>query len=220
LIGKLNKKNYRIHTPTAVLGIRGTDHEIIFVAPDSELAKLASVGTYDRVYSGSTTLTNDKGTIAIEPKQMGYVAAPDQKPQLKSVDTRLFTTEREPLYPFDGRWATTLVCEDTTGPKGFVKGYTWEFDVIVEHGNLSGQYGTSGTPGSGTFIGQVNGDGTVDINAQGLTGKTDYTIGKVARGTPFDYPMNGKFSRSTGHATRTKHRPCVATFAKRPEEAK
>jgi hypothetical protein len=215
LIGKLNKKSYRIHTPMAVLGIRGTDHEIIFVAPGSGLAKLAPVGTYDKVYSGTTTLTNDRGTIAIAPKQMGYVAAPDQKPQLKPVDAKLFAAEQEPSYPFDGRWATQLVCADTTGEKGLVKGYTWEFDVTIEQGRLNGQYGKPGTPGSGTYVGQVKNDGSVGINAQGLTGKTDYTVGKVARGTPFDYPMNGKFSGSTGHATRTKLRPCEATFTRK-----
>ena len=48
----------------------------------SEAAKLSRLGTYDTVYSGSTTLTNDKGTVVIAPKQMGYVAAPDQKPDV------------------------------------------------------------------------------------------------------------------------------------------
>lgn len=215
LIGKLHKNKYRIITPTASLGIRGTDHEILYVAPDSDLAKLAPVGTYDKVNSGATTLTNDKGTIAILPKQMGYVAAPDQKPQLKPVDTRLFIAETEQLFPFDGRWATKLVCDETTGPKGLVKGYTWEFDVTIGHGKLNGQYGKPDTAGSGTFVGQVQNDGTVDIDARGLTGRTDYTVGKVARGTPFDYPMKGKFSGLTGHATRTKLRPCEATFSKR-----
>jgi len=213
LIGKLNKKNYRVVTPTAILGIRGTDHEVLYVAPGSDLAKLSAVGTYDKVNSGATTLTNDKGTVAILPKQMGYVAAPDQKPTLQPVNIKLFTAE-ETLYPFDGRWATTLVCDDTTDKKGFVKGYTWLFDVTIEHGKLNGQYGQPGTPSSGTYAGQVQSDGTVDIDAHGNTGKTEYTVGKVARGTPFSYPMKGKFSGSTGHATRTKTRPCEATFTK------
>ncbi len=213
LIGKLNKKNYRVVTPTAILGIRGTDHEVLYVAPGSDLAKLSAVGTYDKVNSGATTLTNDKGTVAILPKQMGYVAAPDQKPTLQPVNIKLFTAE-ETLYPFDGRWATTLVCDDTTDKKGFVKGYTWLFDVTIEHGKLNGQYGQPGTPSSGTYAGQVQSDGTVDIDAHGNTGKTEYTVGKVARGTPFSYPMKGKFSESTGHATRTKTRPCEATFTK------
>jgi hypothetical protein len=218
LIGKLHKKSYRIVTPSAALGIRGTDHEILYVAPGSDLAKLSPVGTYDKVNSGATTLTNDKGTIAILPKQMGYVAAPDQKPVLQPVNTRLFTAE-EPLYPFDGRWATKLVCDDTRDKKGLVKGYTWAFDVTIEHGKLKGQYGQPGKPGSGTYIGQVQSDGTVAIDAHGNTGKTEYTVGKVTRGTPFSYPMKGKFSGSTGHATRTKLRPCEATFTKRQEMA-
>jgi hypothetical protein len=139
---------------------------------------------------------------------------------LQPVNAKLFAVEAEPSYPFDGRWATKLVCEDTNGPKGTVKGYTWEFDVTIEHGQLNGQYGEPGKPSSGTYVGQVQNDGTADINVQGLTGKTDYTVGKVARGTPFDYPMTGKFSGSTGHATRTKLRPCEATFTKQQEKAK
>jgi hypothetical protein len=213
LIGKLHKQNYRIVTPSATLGIRGTDHEILFVAPGSELAKFSAVGTYDKVNSGATTLTNDKGTIAILPKQMGYVAAPDQKPILQPVNAKLFTLE-EPLYPFDGRWATTLVCDDTTDKKGLVKGYTWKFDVTIEHGKLNGQYGQPGEPSSGTYTGQVQSDGTVDIDAHGKTGKPKYTVGEVAPGSPFFYPMTGKFSGSTGHAIRTKLRPCEATFTK------
>ena len=214
LIGKLHKKNYRIVTPTAVLGIRGTDHEILYVAPGSALAKLSAVGTYDKVNSGATTLSNDKGTVAILPKQMGYVAAPDKKPLLQPVNTKLFTAETEPLFPFDGRWATKLVCDDTRDKKGFVKGYTWLFDVTVDHGKLKGQYGEVGAPSSVTYIGQVQRDGKVDIEARGNTGKTEYTVGRVARGSPFSYRMKGELSGSSGHATRTELRPCEATFTR------
>ncbi len=214
LIGKLHKKNYRIATPSAVLGIRGTDHEILFVAPGSDLAKLSPVGTYDRVNSGATTLTNDKGTISILPKQMGYVAAPDQKPQLQPVNSKLFILDVNLSNPFDGRWSVKLVCDDTRDKTGLVKGYTWKFDVKVENGKLEGQYGQVGSPSSGTFVGQVQRDGTADIDAHGYTGKADYSIGRVTKGTPFSFPMTGKFSGSAGHATRTKLRPCEATFEK------
>ena len=214
LIGKLHKKSYRVVTPSAVLGIRGTDHEILFVAPGSDLAKLSPVGTYDKVNSGTTTLTNNKGMVAILPKQMGYVATPDQKPRLQAVDTKLFTVDADTANPFDGRWSVKLVCDDTSGAKGLVKGYTWKFDVKIEKGKLEGQYGQLDSPGSGTFVGQVQRDGTVDIDAHGYTGHSEYTVGKVARGTFFSYPMKGQLSGSTGHATRTKLRPCEATFVK------
>lgn len=214
LIGKLNKKGYRIGTPWAVLGIRGTDHEILFVAPGSNLAKLSPAGTYDKVNSGATTLANEKGMIVILPKQMGYVSAPDQKPKLQPVNPKLFTVDAEISNPFDGRWSVKLVCDDTKDKTGLVKGYTWKFDVIVDNGKLEGQYGLAGSPSSGTFVGQVQRDGTANIEAHGYTGKADYTVGRVARGTPFSFPMKGNFSGSTGHATRTKLRPCEASFEK------
>ena len=214
LIGKLHKKNYRIVTPNAVIGIRGTDHETYLVVAGTALAKLSPVGTYDKVNSGETTLTNDKGSISILPKQMGFVATADQKPQLQPVNPKLFSVEKDPLDQFNGRWSTKLVCDDTKDKKGLVKGYKWEFDVIVKQGKLSGQYGEIGAPSSATFVGQVQRDGKVDIEARGNTGKTDYTVGRVARGTPFSYQMNGEFSESTGYATRTQLRPCKATFTK------
>jgi hypothetical protein len=219
LIGKEHKKSYRIATPTAILGIRGTDHEVLFVAPGSDLAKLSPVGTYDKVNSGATTLTNDKGTVAILPKQMGYVAAPDQKPVLQPVNSKLFTAE-EPLYPFDGRWATKYVCDDVTA-KGRItrrdivfKGYTYEFDTTIEHGKLQGQYGEIGSPDSVTFEGQVQHDGAVDILGHSYTGKTVYAVGRAAKGTPYAHAMKGKFSGSSGQATQTEVRHCEATFAK------
>jgi hypothetical protein len=216
------------------------------------------VGAYDTVYSGSTTLTNDKGTVVIEPKQMGYVAAPDQTPKLQPVDTKLFapvepvvqkpevpapvakpvattpppaptppvTTPAVPAppaaaqpakveYPFDGRWATTLVCDDTVDRKNEnIKGFTWRFDMTIDHGKLSGQYGQVEQPGSSTFTGDVQSDGKVMFDARGLIGKSEFTLGKRARGLPFYFQMQGELSGSTGHATRTKDRPCQATLNK------
>lgn len=261
LVGKLHKANYRIKTVSAVLGIRGTDHEVYLVLAGSEAAKFSPVGTYDTVYSGSTTLTNDKGTVVIEPKQMGYVAAPHQKPKLQPINTKLFIPVAEPVvtkptaqtpppfampaaapppavtppdttpaaeapppvvaqpakveYPFEGRWSTKLVCDDTTDAKNeFIKGFTWLFDVTIDHGKLSGQNDKVGLPGSGTFTGEVQSDGKVRFDARGLIRNSEFALGKRARGSPFYFQMEGEFSGVTGHATRTAGRPCQATFTK------
>ena len=91
LIGRINKANYRITTPFATLGIRGTDHEILVVAPGSAMALLAPIGTYNKVNLGETTLTTGKGTISILPNQMGYAGGADQMPQLQPLNSRLFS---------------------------------------------------------------------------------------------------------------------------------
>lgn len=97
LIGQKNKSNYRISTPVATIGIRGTDHEIVVVTPDSPLAAVAPVGTYNKVNMGETIMTSEKGTISILPNQMGFTGAADQMPQLQPVNLKLFTITPAPL---------------------------------------------------------------------------------------------------------------------------
>ena len=96
LIGKINKPNYRITTPAATLGIRGTDHETFVVAPGSPMASVASAGTYNKVNLGETSMTTGKGTISILPNQMGFAGAADQMPQLQPLNLDIFTVAPAP----------------------------------------------------------------------------------------------------------------------------
>lgn len=96
LIGKINKPNYRITTPAATLGIRGTDHETFVVAPGSPMAAVASAGTYNKVNLGETSMTTSKGTISILPNQMGFAGAADQMPQLQPLNLNIFTVAPAP----------------------------------------------------------------------------------------------------------------------------
>ena len=70
LIGKHNRRNVRLLTPVATIGIRGTDYEVIHVTGD--VPGLA--GTYNKVYSGATTLQSSRGSLALESGQIGFVA--------------------------------------------------------------------------------------------------------------------------------------------------
>lgn len=75
-IGKTAPRNYQVITPTATVGIRGTDHETV-IAEDG-----AEAGTYDRVYSGETALETASGSVFLQSGQTGRAAARDQLPQL------------------------------------------------------------------------------------------------------------------------------------------
>lgn len=115
---------------------------------------------------------------------------------------------------FDGRWAVLLVCEDVKDKGGLIKGYTNRFFVDVREGRLKGQRGKVGQSDSLTLDGVIQPDGTAEINANGLTGNPDYSVGRVQSSRPFAYHLRGTFSQRSGKATRIELRPCEATFFK------
>ncbi|MGH8795771.1 MAG: hypothetical protein ACREXI_01835 [Caldimonas sp.] len=118
--------------------------------------------------------------------------------------------------PFDGQWSVLLVCPDTTDKKGLVKGYEYTFAVSIRDGAIEGTHGAKGHPASIVYTGNVSDDGTLEINAVGNTGRSDYSVGKVARGTQYGYTMQGKLTGTSGQATRRELRPCTATFTRSP----
>lgn len=63
-IGKLHPGGYRINTPMATIGIRGTDHEPLYIPP-GEARGDETPGVYDRVNEGVALLTNEAGTVDI-----------------------------------------------------------------------------------------------------------------------------------------------------------
>src|SRR5260221_1864213 len=78
-IGKFNSRGYQIHTPSATIGIRGTDHETRYIPEGSSEGE---PGTYDRVYAGETYIETDAGRTEIEKDQSGYQSArPREKPR-------------------------------------------------------------------------------------------------------------------------------------------
>lgn len=70
-IARDRPKAYRIKTVTATIGVRGTDHEPAYVAPDT---KGAEPGTYDKVNKGETYIENRKGRVVVKPKQSGFAS--------------------------------------------------------------------------------------------------------------------------------------------------
>jgi hypothetical protein len=73
LIGHLNKENYKIKTPTATIGIKGTDHEPMFI-PNPAPGQVAQgvPGTYDKVNSGGVFIQTLTGSIDVKPNQIGF----------------------------------------------------------------------------------------------------------------------------------------------------
>ncbi|MGQ0708903.1 MAG: FecR family protein [Rhodoferax sp.] len=78
-IGKFNAPGYRIATPTATVGIRGTDHEVtVLLAPDGD----DGAGTYDSVLEGATVLRSHAGEeLGLQAGEDGFVDAAQPAPR-------------------------------------------------------------------------------------------------------------------------------------------
>ncbi len=68
-IGRYNSKAYQVRTPTATVGIRGTDHETRYIPPGSADGE---PGTYDKVFSGETSIQTVAGFADVTPEHAGY----------------------------------------------------------------------------------------------------------------------------------------------------
>jgi len=69
-IAKLGARNYSVQTPTATIGVRGTEHEPMVIPEGS---KRGDPGTYDRVYAGETAIQTPQGSVNVRPNQAGFV---------------------------------------------------------------------------------------------------------------------------------------------------
>ena len=86
-ISKTAPRNYRFVTPTATVGVLGTDHEAAVV--DEGVA----AGIWNRVIEGSTVLTTSAGRleqISGAPSAVGHVQMGDQAPLAAAAPTGLF----------------------------------------------------------------------------------------------------------------------------------
>ena len=70
-IGRTNRAGYKIATPTATIGIRGTDHEPAYYPPGAYSDR--DPGTYDKVNDGESFIRNPKGEVAVKPGQYAFV---------------------------------------------------------------------------------------------------------------------------------------------------
>ncbi len=96
LVGKLNRRNFRVRTPVATIGIRGTDFEARYCLGDCD----APDGLYHRVFVGGTDLSNPGGSRSGNPGEFYHVPGPNSPPQgIGSQQAKPLTDE--PMPPAD-----------------------------------------------------------------------------------------------------------------------
>lgn len=74
-IGKYNRNNYSIKTVTATIGVRGTDHEPMYIPPAVPgMPPIGEPGVYDKVNSGRIVVKNQFGEVEFEKGQAAFVS--------------------------------------------------------------------------------------------------------------------------------------------------
>ena len=68
-IGKYRPQSYVVRTPTATIGIRGTDHEPMVIP---EGAVEGEPGTYDKVNAGGTSIKTPQGSVDVSEHQAAF----------------------------------------------------------------------------------------------------------------------------------------------------
>ena len=68
-IGKYHPKSYSINTPTATIGIRGTDHEPMVIPEGSSDG---DAGTYDKVNAGGSFINTPQGNVDVTPNHAAF----------------------------------------------------------------------------------------------------------------------------------------------------
>ncbi len=68
-IGKYHPKSYSINTPTATIGIRGTDHEPKVILEGSSEG---DAGTYDKVNAGGSFINTPRGNVDVTPNHAAF----------------------------------------------------------------------------------------------------------------------------------------------------
>ena len=82
-IGKKNKASFRLTTPVATMGIRGTDFTGRYCKDDCP-ASNGKNGLFVDVINGGVSMTNKGGTSNFDKDSNGYVSSPSQAPKVIS----------------------------------------------------------------------------------------------------------------------------------------
>jgi hypothetical protein len=74
-LGRTNRAGSKVVTPTATIGIRGTDHEPYVLSAELATSTSNREGTYDKVNRGGTTMEVGENKLDIDAGRVGFVRA-------------------------------------------------------------------------------------------------------------------------------------------------
>lgn len=111
-VGQEDKSAYRVRTPVATIGIRGTDYDAVYCEAACEQGE---AGLYVGVTEGGVVLSNDVGSIDLSPGQYGYVASEESMPELNPDGAEVIASYSGTTAGEEGEEEQEQVSVPTTG---------------------------------------------------------------------------------------------------------
>jgi hypothetical protein len=106
-------------------------------------------------------------------------------------------------------WLTTVSCDSFQGSPA-VK---FQITGLVKGGAFHSQRGVEGEPGWLKLDGKIQPNGTTDLYADGIIGRSGY--GPKPKGAPYFYRVVSRFAEKSGSDHKVGHgRACTYTFEK------
>jgi FecR protein len=83
-VARIHRSGYKVVTPTATIGVRGTDFEAFHIPPPGQggVALQGEPGTYLRVSRGVAFLQTPQSILEVQPQQVGFVPLATITPRL------------------------------------------------------------------------------------------------------------------------------------------
>jgi hypothetical protein len=99
-IGKSSPADYKLSTPNATIGIRGTEFDASYLSPQAAAQANTAPGTYNRVYVGTTVLEGPAGRVTLNKDEAGFMGLnAGDKPQVLPRIPAFMTAVANPAAP-------------------------------------------------------------------------------------------------------------------------
>lgn len=173
-IGQNNKEGYRVNTPGATMGIRGTDHEpaVVLPLPPGQLPQTplqaAPPGTYDRVNSGQTFIQTPDGLVTINPNQVGFAPVGGAPTILPNVPSFYSSAPKPGAAKKVATAGTQSGSTGGTGSTSSSSGTSSSTDASASTSTTESSTSTSSTASTSSTS-----TGTTDTGTLGTLGATD-----------------------------------------------
>jgi hypothetical protein len=143
LIGIAHRDGYKVNTPSATIGIRGTDHEPFFIPPG--VKGPADPGTYDKVNAGMTLIAGLRGgAITVGVGQAAFVPPDGAPPVILPAIPNFYkqdltvpdATSRAPKPGGDAKSTDDSKTADDGSDKGSRRDATRKLDALSDPSGL------------------------------------------------------------------------------------